>query len=95
MKEGGASAISESVKSRASAAPNPPEEDIKRLFDKCLTSENTPVLFSVECQPYCDAFIQSAAHLPLALQSLYDPANLQLNYMELVEAGESLQGILQ
>ena len=94
MKEGGASAISESVKSRASAAPNPPEEDIKRLFDKCLTSENTLVLFSVECQPYCDAFIQSAAHLPLALQSLYDPANLQLNYMELVEAGESLQGIL-
>ena len=94
MKEGGASAISESVKSRASAVPNPPEEDIKRLFDKCLTSENTPVLFSVECQPYCDAFIQSAAHLPLALQSLYDPANLQLNYMELVEAGESLQGIL-
>lgn len=47
MMEGGASAISESVKSRASAVPNPLEEDIKRLFDKCLSSENTPVLFSV------------------------------------------------
>lgn len=93
MKEGGASAISKSVKI-TSTVPNPPEEDIKRLFDKCLTSENTPVLFSVECQPYCDTFIQSAADLPLALQSLYDPANLKLNYIELVEVGKSLQEIL-
>ena len=59
-----------------------------------MSIENTPVLFSVECPPYCDAFIQSAAHLPLALQSLYDAANLQLNYLELVEAGENLNGIL-
>ena len=75
--------------------PNPLVEEINRLFDKCVTSENAPVLFSVECQPYCGALIQSAADLPLALQSLYDPANLQLNYIELVDVGKSLQVYLQ
>lgn len=40
------------------------------------------------------SFSHSAAHLPLSLQSLYDPANLQLNYLELIEAGKNLHGIL-
>ena len=68
------------------------QEDVKKPFEKCLSSKNTPVLLSVECPPYCNTFIQSVAHLPLALQSLYDAANLQLNYMELVESGKIYMG---
>ena len=37
---------------------------------------------------------QSATHLPLALQSLYDPEHLEQNYVELIETGESMHGIL-
>ena len=50
MKTGGAGGISNSITGRTTAPADPPEEDGKKLFEKCLTSENTPVLSSVECQ---------------------------------------------
>lgn len=72
----------------------PEEEDIRKLFEQCLLSEKVPILFSLEDQPYCEPFSKSLSHLPLALQSLFDPEHLQQNYLELVEAGENMHGIL-
>lgn len=81
--------------SEASNRTQPPDdEDIVQLFEKCLSSEKVPILFSIEDQPYCKSFSESAAHLPLALQSLFDPAHLEHNYVELVEVGENMHGIL-
>ena len=71
----------------------PDQEDIVKLFENCLSSEKVPILFSIEDQPFCTSFSKSAVHLPLALQSLFDPAHLDNNYMELVEAGENMHGI--
>ena len=54
-----------------------------------------PILFSIECSPYSDSFAQSSAHLPLQYQSaLFDSEHLKLNYLDLVEAGEKMTGLL-
>ena len=39
MKTGSAGSISGSITSRTITPANPPEEDVKKLFEKCLTSE--------------------------------------------------------
>ena len=70
------------------------EEHIVQLFEKCSSSEKVPILFSIEDQPYCKSFSESAAHLPLALQSLFDPAHLEHNYVELVEVDGNMHRIL-
>ena len=67
---------------------------IVQLFEICSTSEKVSTLFSIEDQPYCKLFSESAAHLPLALQSLFDPAHLEHSYVKLVEAGENMHRIL-
>jgi len=70
------------------------QADISSLFDKCLTSKKLPILFSVEDEPYCKSFMKSSSHFPLALQSLFDPAHLENDYLQLVEEGENMPGIL-
>ena len=40
-------------------------------------------------------FYKSSEHLPVALQSLYDPAHLQCNYVELLELGDKMKGIVE
>ena len=54
------------------------EHKWKMFSDCCLVSQT----------------LESATHLPLALQSLFDPVHLEHNYVELIEAGENLHGIL-
>ena len=56
-----------------------------QLFEKCMSSEKVPILFSVEDHPYCKLFSESAAHLPLVLQSLFDPAHLEHNYVSKIK----------
>ena len=57
---------SESVKVSHRIQP-PDEAEIVQLFEKCLSSNKVPILFSIEDQPYCKSFSESATHLPLAL----------------------------
>ena len=52
----------------------PNETDVNELFQRCSSSKAIPILFSIEDEPYCSSFIKSSEHLPLPLQSLYDPA---------------------
>ena len=52
-------------------------------------------MFSIEDEPYCSSFMKSSKHLPLALKLLCDPAHLQCNYVELLEAGYKMKGILE
>ena len=80
---------------RTTASNQPDESDVIKLFHKCSSSKAVPILFSIEDEPYCSSFTKSFEHLPLALQSLYDPAHLQCNYMELLEAGNKMKGILE
>ena len=39
--------------------------------------------------------LKSSEHLPVALQSLYDPAHLQCNHVELLEIGDRMEGIVE
>ena len=52
------------------------------------------MFFSNEDYAYCKSFSEFAAYLPMALQSLFDPAHLEHNYVELIEVGENMHGIL-
>ena len=70
------------------------DNDLTELFQKCSKSKPIPILFSIECSPYSDSFAQSSAHLPLQYQSLFDSEHLKLNYLDLVEAGEKMTGLL-
>ena len=70
--------------------PNEIESDVIELFQKCNSSNAVPILFSIEDEPFCSSFIKSSEHLPVALQSLYDPTHLQCNYVELLELGDVL-----
>ena len=70
------------------------DNDLTELFQKCSKSKQVPILFSIECSPYSDSFAQSSAHLPLQYQSLFDSEHLKLNYLDLVEAGEKMTGLL-
>ena len=54
-------------------ASQPDQSKIQQLFDKCSSSKEVPILFSIEDEPYCKSFLQSSAHLPLGFQSLFDP----------------------
>ena len=68
---------------------------LRQFFDKCLTNSALPILFSVLDKPYCESFAKSADHLPVSLQSVYDPEHLQCTYLELLEAGEQMAGLLE
>ena len=57
---------SDSVKSTTSVPSDPPEENVKKLFEKNLFNEKLAILLSVEYPLYCNVFTLSAAHLPLA-----------------------------
>ena len=57
-------------------------------------NKQVPILFSIERSPYSDSFAQSSAHLPLLYQSSFASENLKLNYLDLVEAGENMTGLL-
>ena len=70
------------------------QADLCMLFDNCLQSRKLPILFSVEDEPYCASFCKPSTHLPLALQSLFDPAHSESNYLQLVEEGERMPGVL-
>ena len=54
--------------------------EVQQFFDRCLTSLSMPILFSVLDEPYCNSFAKSADHLPVSLQSVYDPEHLQCIY---------------
>ena len=69
--------------------------EVQQFFGKCLTSPSLPILFSVLDEPYCNSFAKSADHLPVSLQSVYDPEHLQCTYLELLEAGEQMAGLLE
>ena len=69
--------------------------EVQQFFDKCLTSPLLPILFSVLDEPYCNSFAKSADHLPVSLQSVYDPEHLQCTYLELLEAGEQMARLLE
>ena len=69
--------------------------EVQQFFDKCLTSPSLPILFSVLDEPYCNSFAKSADHLPVSMQSIYDPEHLQCTYLELLEAGEQMAGLLE
>ena len=71
------------------------DTDVQEFFDKCLTSPSLPILFSVLDEPYCKSFAKSADHLPVSLQSIFDPEHLQCTYLELLEAGEQMAGLLE
>ena len=43
------------------------EADVVQLFEKCLSGEIVPNIFSLEDQPYCKLFSDSTTHLPLAV----------------------------
>ena len=60
------------------------DDDVTELFHKCSKSKHIPILFSIECSPYCDSFTQSSAHLPVQYHSLFDSEHLKLNYLDLV-----------
>ena len=84
----------EPVVSASSTEADQLQADITTLFNKCLACKKFPILFSVEDEPYCTSFAKSSAHLPLALQSLFDPAHLENDYLQLVEEGENMPGLL-
>ena len=48
------------------------------------TTDRKPAILSL-IPPYCEQFTQSSNHLPVPFQSLYEPENLQLNYLQLHE----------
>ena len=64
----------------AAAAAAAADTDVQKFFDKCLTSPSLPILFSVLDEPYCKSFAKSADHLPVSLQSIFDPEHLQCTY---------------
>ena len=62
------------------------DNDVTELFQKYSKGKHIPLLFSIECSPYCDSFTQSPAHLPVQYQSLFDSEHLKVNYLDLVVA---------
>ena len=88
------SLLDKSVIEPAVASASSTEADIATLFDKCLARKKVPILFSVEDEPYCTSFAKSSVHLPLALLSVFDPAHLENDYLQLVEEGQNMPGLL-
>ena len=68
---------------------------VQEFFDKCLTSSSLPILFSVLDEPYYKSFAKTADYLPVSLQSIFYPEHLQCTYLELLEAGEQMAGLLE
>ena len=83
------------IAATTTAAAITADTDVQEFFDKCLTSSSLPVLFSVLDEPYCKSFAKAADHLPVPLQSIFDPEHLQCTYLELLEAGEQMKGLLE
>ena len=82
------------VSSKLPQHDKPYQSDVLELYEKCSSvTSMVPIFFSLEDAPYCKSFVQSDAHLPIQYQSLYDPRHLDLNYLELVEAGEKMSGL--
>ena len=71
------------------------DDDVTELFQKCSKSKHIPILFCIECSPYCELFTQSSAHLPVQYHSLFDSEQLKLNYLDLVEDGQKMKGLLE
>ena len=79
----------------AAAAAVTADTDVQKFFDKCLTSPSLQILCSVLDEPYCKSFSKSADHLPVSLQSIFDPEHLHCTYLELLEAGKQMVGLLE
>ena len=71
----------------------PNQAYVMEFYLKCLSSETLPIFFSLKDKPYCESFVQSSTYLPIQFQFIYDLAHLNLNYLELVEAGEKMSGL--
>ena len=72
------------------------KKELEEFFKKCNTStEALPILFSLEEEPFHETFTKSTDHLPLPLQSVYSPENKNCNYVELVNMGQSMYGIME
>ena len=80
--------------SNAPSQLHPTKAEMTELFIKCSSSTVVPILFAIKDAPFHEKFLQSSDHLPLPLQSLYDPENLNCNYTKLLEIGEGLEGIM-
>ena len=77
--------------SSSSLQLQPTKDELTELYRKCSGSTVVPILFSIEEAPYNETFTQSLDHLPLPLQSFYNPEYLKCNYTELLEIGEGMK----
>ena len=57
------------------------------FFNKCIESDTTPVIFSLE-EPYNKTFAKAADHFPYVLQQLFNPDYLQYDYVKLLNIAE-------
>ena len=72
------------------AKHSPSQQDLDDLYkDLSGATDRKPAILSL-ISPYCEHFTQSSDHLPDPLQSLYEPENLQLNYLQLLEKAEDV-----
>ena len=77
--------------SKVMSVVTPESDKVKQLFEKCLHSSSTPILFSILNEPYNKNFVHSLEHLPIPLQSIFDPEHLKCNYLELIEIGKIIR----
>ena len=72
------------------AKNSPSQQELDDLYkDLSKVTDRKPAILSL-IPPYCEQFTQSSDHLPVSLQSLYEPENLQLNYLQLIEKAEHM-----
>ena len=71
-----------------SAKHSPSRQELDDLYSELSKApDRKPAILSL-IPPYCEKFTQSSDHLPDPLQSLYEPGNLQLNYLQLLKKTE-------
>ena len=76
-----------SPSSSSSTSFQPCTLNINEFFNKCLDSDTTPVIFSLE-EPYNKTFAKAADHFPYVLQQLFNPDYLQYDYVKLLNIAE-------
>ena len=68
----------------------PSAEELSTFYAELASCSKKPIILSVVA-PHNVKFVQSIDHLPRALQSLYDPANLELNFAQLLELAQQFK----
>ena len=68
----------------------PSAEELSLFYAELANCSKKSVVLSV-IPPHNEKFVQSINHLPRALQSLYDPSNLELNFAQLLELAQQFE----